>query len=67
MKVKSLIDEIEPDGSRYRGERLGGRKHGFGRLFFPTGGRYEGAWENDLMHGFGIYIYLKRVVRDTIL
>lgn len=58
MNVNKLDYELEPDGSRYRGEKLNNMKHGFGKIFFHNGGSYEGGWKNDLMHNFGSYIKL---------
>jgi hypothetical protein len=39
--------------SKYVGEWLGGKKHGFGRLVFKDGSYYEGGFSDGLYHGNG--------------
>jgi hypothetical protein len=44
--------KLLPDGSRYIGQMLGGKRHGHGKLI-GANYTYKGTWMNDLMHGFG--------------
>lgn len=53
---------IWSDGSRYQGEWLNGRIHGYGVMRWSKhtpwpGDRYEGQWANGVPEGYGIYIY----------
>ena len=38
----------------YTGERLNGKKHGYGVQIWPDASRYEGMWENDQANGMGV-------------
>ena len=51
------IEEIYQDGSRFRGYKLDGNKHGKGVLLLSNGSRYEGDWKNDVMSGLGKLYY----------
>lgn len=44
-----------PDGSKYTGSWLGGKRHGKGKLKYSDGSVYTGEWYNDYRHGYGIY------------
>merc|ERR1719384_1550583 len=46
-----------PDGSRYDGEWLAGKRHGEGTFTFAKGGRYAGAWADDERDGRGTFYY----------
>ena len=41
------------DGSKYAGEWMDGKKHGYGTFTTPAGGTYVGEWKNDKMQGHG--------------
>jgi hypothetical protein len=43
-----------PDGSKYQGALVGGKRHGIGTCTYPTGDTYEGAWRDDLRDGKGV-------------
>ena len=51
------IEEIYQDGSRFKGYKLDGNKHGKGVLLLSNGSRYEGDWKNDVMSGLGKLYY----------
>lgn len=44
---------VYPDGSRYIGEIVNGKKQGRGILTFPSGMYYTGEWVQDQRHGQG--------------
>ena len=46
-----------PDGSRYDGEWLAGKRHGEGTFTFAKGGRYAGMWADDERDGRGTFYY----------
>merc|ERR1719223_120983 len=48
----TTVDGVRPDGSRYRGQMLDGRRHGEGE-WSSGSAEYVGQWENDTMHGNG--------------
>jgi hypothetical protein len=41
----------------YKGEKLGGKRHGQGTATFADGGTYIGEWANDKVHGMGTRIF----------
>eukprot|EP00812_Abedinium_dasypus_P010575 NODE_4186_length_701_cov_459.633127.p1 GENE.NODE_4186_length_701_cov_459.633127~~NODE_4186_length_701_cov_459.633127.p1 ORF type:complete len:205 (+),score=28.30 NODE_4186_length_701_cov_459.633127:3-617(+) len=43
------------DGSTYRGELLGGLRHGHG-VWKSSSAEYEGQWVNHLQHGWGMQV-----------
>jgi hypothetical protein len=43
-----------PNGERYEGEWLDGRKHGSGKMQYVDGRAYIGAWVNDKKSGAGV-------------
>jgi hypothetical protein len=43
--------------SYYEGERLDGKRHGWGRFSFSGCSYYEGQWQNGEMHGWGKLIF----------
>lgn len=43
-----------PDGSRYQGQLLRGKRHGYGTmLFMPEMAVYQGQWKDGKRHGRG--------------
>ena len=44
-----------PDGSKYSGGVVGGKKSGVGIYTWPDGARYEGDWVNDRRNGQGVW------------
>lgn len=36
---------------------MDGKKHGVGKVTYPTGDRYHGEWQADKKHGEGTYFY----------
>jgi radial spoke head protein 1 len=47
---------IYPDGSRYEGNFLNGKRSGQGKYTYTNGDYYQGEWDNDKKHGQGIFI-----------
>ncbi len=45
-----------PDGTKYKGEWDGNKRHGYGIWIRPDGTKYEGEWENDKPNGRGVLI-----------
>ncbi|CAF3228836.1 unnamed protein product, partial [Rotaria sp. Silwood2] len=48
------VECIYPDGSRYKGNLRGGKRHGRGTYDFVNGEKYEGEWADDQTNGIGI-------------
>ena len=46
-----------PDGSKYEGDFIDGKRHGQGTWMRPDGTRYEGEWKNDKPDGRGTLSY----------
>lgn len=46
-------ETVLQDGSKYTGEWLGTKKHGYGVKLWQDGTRYEGQWLNDKANGQG--------------
>ena len=46
-----------PQGDRYIGEFVKGRRRGNGTYTFACGDVYEGLWKNDVRHGMGVLRY----------
>jgi hypothetical protein len=42
---------IYPNGERYEGSWVYGKRHGPGTYFYLDGGRYEGEWVDDRIQG----------------
>lgn len=40
----------------YEGDFVFGRRHGTGKMEYPTGDTYDGDWVEDVRHGTGTYI-----------
>lgn len=51
------VDESYPDGSRYEGYMLHGKRHGHGKLEISDKSRYEGDWKQNMMSGIGKLTY----------
>jgi hypothetical protein len=47
---------ITPNGGRYCGEFVGGKRHGWGVQNYPDGSTYAGEWIQDRVHGYGVKI-----------
>ena len=45
------------NGSRYEGQWLEQKLHGYGEYTGSNGDRYKGQWENDKRNGSGTMIY----------
>ena len=48
---------LGPDGARYAGGWVDGKKHGQGVYTLPDGGGYEGEWFNNKRHGQGTHTW----------
>jgi hypothetical protein len=48
---------VFPQGDRYDGEFMNGRRCGRGKYTFSNGDVYEGLWKNDVREGRGILRY----------
>ncbi|MGM0651857.1 MAG: DUF4282 domain-containing protein [Bacillota bacterium] len=46
-----------PDGSRYEGEMIDGKREGEGTWVRPDGSKYTGQWKNDKPDGIGTFIW----------
>lgn len=61
VSVQSNCPEMGPyrfkDGCTYRGQFLGGKRHGRGRQVWKDGSIYEGYWLSDRCHGYGRVIH----------
>lgn len=44
-------------GSRYKGYKLNGLRHGQGIFYYQDGGHYEGEWKFNKMNGYGRLYY----------
>lgn len=44
-----------PDGGRYEGETLDGKRHGKGIYLYPNGKIYTGEWQQGKKHGWGLF------------
>jgi tetratricopeptide (TPR) repeat protein len=54
VKTETGTKEINyPDGGKYVGDVVNGKRHGQGTFTWPNGHRYEGEWKDDNMHGQG--------------
>ena len=59
VKEKETITKLQrgsytyPDGTRYEGQLLNGKKHGRGIWVRPDGMKYDGEWEYDKPNGQG--------------
>ena len=45
------------DGAIYKGNVENGRRHGFGKYYYPSGNIYEGEWSEGKRDGHGIFKY----------
>lgn len=52
-----LVEEVFPDGSVYKGEKINKMRHGKGKFIYSHGGVYEGDWKNGKMDGYGVLYY----------
>ncbi|MEW5313928.1 MAG: hypothetical protein WDW38_005459 [Sanguina aurantia] len=43
--------------NRYVGHFRGGKRSGYGILYYATGARYEGGWRGDAKHGEGCFVF----------
>ena len=50
------------DGCVYTGQVVNGKRHGFGKMTWPSGDVYEGDFDNDTIHGKGKYTFAKGTV-----
>ncbi len=63
LVAKIILSSEDPDISTeeqkpvYLGERLDGKRHGFGILQYPAGAEYMGEFKDDLPSGIGIERY----------
>lgn len=55
------------DGSRYEGELIKGKPHGFGKREFLNGDSYEGQFERGKAHGHGTFHYKNDDVLDRFV
>jgi len=42
-----------PDGSMYKGDMQGVKRHGYGKIVWVSGDVYEGEWKDDIQSGWG--------------
>lgn len=52
--LNGVHDKDYPNGDKYSGPFVEGKRQGFGIYYAKCGHRYEGEWMNDLRHGKGI-------------
>ncbi len=48
---------VWPDGTKYKGNFIDGKKHGHGAILMKSGAKYVGDWQNDMRWGKGKAIY----------
>jgi len=53
-----LVVQVYPNGDRYEGQYLMGKRHGKGEYRFSTGDMYEGQHERGQFKGVGVYKYV---------
>jgi len=59
-KLQEFYNEfIHTIGDNYIGEKLDGKKHGYGIYSWFDGSKYEGYYKNDLREGFGKIYWIK--------
>ena len=46
-----------PDGSKYAGHYVNGKRNGFGTYSYPDGAEYSGEFKDENFHGRGKYKY----------
>jgi radial spoke head protein 1 len=46
---------IWPNGDRYIGRYLNGKRYGFGKMIFGNGNSYTGTWKLGMYHGQGTF------------
>ena len=51
------VQHTYSDGGYYEGQWLDGKRHGQGKMHWPSGDCYEGQWLDDKKHGQGKYNY----------
>ena len=57
-KIQELYDKfIQIIGNNYFGDKINGKKHGYGIYTWFDGSKYEGYYKNDLREGFGKIFY----------
>mmetsp|Transcript_7372 Transcript_7372/g.17577 ORF Transcript_7372/g.17577 Transcript_7372/m.17577 type:complete len:234 (+) Transcript_7372:150-851(+) len=56
QEVNDLEFEVYEDGSKYKGQRRKGRRHGCGVWRSDTES-YEGEWQEDQRHGHGVQVW----------
>ena len=44
-----------PNGNRYKGQMVDGKKHGWGEMRWINGNYYKGFWIENKIHGKGLY------------
>ena len=49
--------ESWPDGAKYEGDYIDGKKEGKGKLTFADGSYYEGEFKQNEICGFGKYFW----------
>ncbi|CAD8176064.1 unnamed protein product [Paramecium octaurelia] len=57
QNMSAYVNETYPNGQRYVGEKINGKKEGRGRLYYKEGGYYDGNWKNDRISGQGVLYY----------
>ncbi|CAD8167607.1 unnamed protein product [Paramecium octaurelia] len=57
QNLSTYVNETYPNGQRYVGEKINGKKEGRGRLYYKEGGYYDGNWKNDRINGQGVLYY----------
>lgn len=55
---------LYPNGDRYEGQWLNGKKHGQGTMTYANGNVYTGQYENGLKHGKGTFTYTNQDVYE---
>ena len=53
IKSKMTTEPEEMDEGTYIGEKVNGKRHGWGFMFYKNNDTYDGNWRNDKMNGRG--------------
>uniref|UniRef100_A0A0G4HEA0 MORN repeat-containing protein 5 n=1 Tax=Chromera velia CCMP2878 TaxID=1169474 RepID=A0A0G4HEA0_9ALVE len=56
-ELQGLHAEVFSDGSVFLGQYEDNRRHGSGKLFYPSGEVFEGDFRNDSVSGFGSLVF----------
>ena len=50
-----IVTKTMPNGNRYSGQMVDGKKHGWGEMKWINGNYYKGYWIQNKLNGKGLY------------